>query len=218
MNFQEAFAVIALSYMIGSFPTAYLIGRLNGINIFELGSGNMGTTNTLRTLGLFWGVLVLIIDVGKGIFAVWLARQIAPSEPLSTQASASVIAAISVVIGHNWSFFASIITGSIRGGKGAATAGGTWLILMPTAVIFIPILIWMLIIVTTRYMSLGVMVAAGAGAILVGGLVMVGDLEPVYLVYTILAAMIVYRMKDNVRRLAAGNERRIGDRVQLPNK
>lgn len=217
MDTQTVILVIALSYMIGSFPTAYVAGRLNGINIFEYGSGNMGATNVIRTLGLVWGITVLAVDLFKGVFAVWLARQLAPAEPLSTQASASVIAALTVVVGHNWSFFASIITGSIRGGKGAATAGGTWLILMPAVAIIIPFFILAVLIITTRYMSLAVMVSATVGALIVALLVSQGDLEPVYLVYTLLAGMIVYRHRENIKRLLAGNERRLGERADAPN-
>jgi len=217
VDIQTTIFIIALSYMIGSLPTAYIAGRLNGLNIFEYGSGNMGATNVIRTLGLAWGIVVLSIDLGKGIFAVWLARQIAPVEPLSTQASASVIAALAVVVGHNWSFFASIITGSIRGGKGAATAGGTWLILMPAIAIIIPFFILALVIVTTRYMSLAVMTSACVGAVIVAILVAQNQLEPVYLIYTVLAGMIVYRHRENIQRLMAGNERRLGERVETSN-
>lgn len=215
MNAQTTLFVIALSYMIGSFPTAYIIGRLKGINIFDYGSGNMGATNTMRTLGFKWGFFVLGIDLAKGVLAVWLARQIAPAQPLSTQASASVIAAVAVVVGHNWSFFASIITGSIRGGKGVATAGGTWLILMPTLAIALPIAILVLIVVTTRYMSLAVMTAAVVGAVIVAVLVSLGTLQPVFLLYTMVTGMIILRHKDNIKRLLAGNERRLGERVQI---
>lgn len=218
MSFTEAIAVIAISYMIGSFPTAYIAGRLNGINIFEYGSGNMGTTNTLRTLGLGWGVLVALGDLGKGILAVWLARQIAPSYPMSTQASASVIAALSVIIGHNWSFFASIITGSVKGGKGAATAGGTWIILMPVVVIAIPFFFLALIVLTTRYMSLGVMTASVAGSVVVIALVAAGQLEPVYLLYCLTPLMIIGRHHENIKRLWTGQESRVGERVNAPNK
>jgi glycerol-3-phosphate acyltransferase PlsY len=204
--------------MLGSFPTAYVAGRLNGINIFDYGSGNMGATNVLRTLGMFWAVAVLLVDFSKGIVAVLIARQLAPAEPLSTQASASVVAALAAVIGHNWSVIASLISGSIRGGKGAATAGGTWLILMPMLVIIVPIFVVVIIAVTTRYMSLAVMTAATIGAILVGVLVFTHDLEPIYLLYTLTAALIVYRHRENIQRLLAGNERRIGEKASNPNQ
>ncbi len=218
MNIGTTILVISLAYMIGSFPTAYVVGRLRGINIFEYGSGNMGTTNAIRTLGLGWGLLVLIGDLGKGIGAVLLAREIAPADPMSTQASASVIAALMVVVGHNWSVIASIITGSIKGGKGAATAGGTLLIIMPTVAIAVPLFILALIIITTRYMSLAVMTSAVVAAFIVAGMVALGELEPIYLIYCTLAGLILYRHRENIKRLLAGNERRLGDRVQIPQK
>lgn len=217
MYLQTVAIVTILSYMIGSFPTAYLVGKLNGINIFEIGSGNMGTTNTLRALGTFWGVMVLIGDLSKGIIAVLLGRYIADANPdTMSQASASVVSAVAVVVGHNWSFFASLLTGSIRGGKGAATAGGTWLILMPAMVIVIPLLMMAFVVLTTRYMSLGVLMSTAVGLVIMAALVAFGQLEPVYLLYSLVGVMIFYRHRENIERLLAGNERRVGEKAQLP--
>src|SRR5688572_1881438 len=108
--------IIGTSYLLGSIPTAYLVGKLNRVNIFEVGSGNMGGTNVARALGCGWGIAVLLLDSLKGIVAILLARQIMPDNT----AAATVIAALAVVIGHNWSFFVVFITGALRGGKGAA--------------------------------------------------------------------------------------------------
>lgn len=218
MDVQTTFLVIAISYALGSFPTAYLVGRLYGLNIFEQGSGNMGATNVIRTLGTFWGLFVMAVDLGKGIVAVLIARELAPTEPLSTQASASLIAAVAVVVGHNWSFFATFITGSIRGGKGAATAVGTWIILMPAVVVAIPVIILALIVITTRYMSLGVMVSSIVGGIIITVMVVGNQLEPVYMLWLLIPLMVIGRHHENIQRLLAGNERRVGERVQAPNK
>ncbi|HLA44758.1 MAG TPA: glycerol-3-phosphate acyltransferase, partial [Aggregatilineales bacterium] len=65
MDTNTVILVIALSYVIGSFPTAYIAGRIKGINIFDYGSGNMGTTNVVRTLGTAWGAIVFVIDIAK---------------------------------------------------------------------------------------------------------------------------------------------------------
>lgn len=203
MNTQTAFLVIALGYIIGSFPTAYLIGQLNHINIFNQGSGNMGATNVARTLGWGWAGLVFAVDIFKGILSVWIARQLAPRNHSSTQASASLVAAIAVVMGHNWSFFATLITGSLRGGKGAATAAGTWIILMPAIVVAIPIIFLALIIITTRYMSLAVMVSASVGGVIVIGMVAANQLEPIYLLWLVMPALIIVRHKENIQRLWA---------------
>jgi glycerol-3-phosphate acyltransferase PlsY len=151
------------------------------------------------------------------VIAVWLAREIAhANNDIMSQASSSVVGAVAVVVGHNWSFFASLLTGSIRGGKGAATAGGTWLILMPMVVIAIPLIMMALIVVTTRYMSLGVLMSTITAAVVVGALVIFGQLEPVYLLYYAVGVMVFYRHRDNIKRLLAGNERRVGEKVQLP--
>jgi acyl phosphate:glycerol-3-phosphate acyltransferase len=214
MDWLNVLLVIVISYVIGSFPSAYLAGRLNGINIFELGSGNMGTTNTLRTLGWFWAVLVLAVDLGKGVFAVLLCARLTDPAVLSTT-SASVISAIAVVVGHNWSLFASVLTGTIRGGKGAATAAGTWLILMPIQILFIPVIVMLITIVRTRYMSLGVLLSVVTAGLSVGILILLGQLDRVYLAYYLVGALIVYRFRDNIKRLLAGNERRIGESVQI---
>lgn len=210
--------IIALSYAIGSFPTAYLVGRINGINIFEYGSGNMGATNVGRTLGTFWGMTVFMVDILKGILAVWVARQIAANEPFSTQTSVSLIAAVAVVTGHNWSLIASLISGSIKGGKGAATTAGTWIILMPAMVVAIPLIFLAFIIVTTRYMSLAVMVSSAVGGIIILAMVLAGQLETVYLLWLLMPIMVIGRHHENIKRLLAGNERRLGERVYAPNE
>ncbi len=149
MSYLPPFLTFLVCYVIGSFPTAYLVGRLNHINIFEVGSGNMGANNVTRALGMVWGGLVWIVDSGKGIVAVLVARLLWPGDVIS----ASVIGAIAVVIGHNWSLIASLVTGTIRGGKGAATAGGTWVIMMAPwwYIVVITLTLWGLLVLLTRY-------------------------------------------------------------------
>lgn len=214
MNGLSVLLVIILSYVIGSFPSAYLAGRINGIDIFDKGSGNMGTTNTLRTLGLPWALVVLAFDLGKGIFAVLLCTNLVDPAVLS-HASTSVISAVAVVVGHNWSLFATLLTGTIRGGKGAATAMGTWLILMPIQILFFPIIVLLVIIIKTRYMSLGVLLSVMTACLVLGIWVGLGKLDTIYLAYWAVGVVIFYRFRDNIRRLLAGNERRIGDSAQV---
>jgi glycerol-3-phosphate acyltransferase PlsY len=202
-------------YILGSFPTAYVVGRLNHINIFEIGSGNMGANNVSRALGLKWGALVWAIDAGKGVVAVLLARILMPND----STSASIIGAIAVVVGHNWSLLATLITGTLRGGKGAATASGTWLIMIAPYfgyVVLGTLMVWGLVVLLTRYVSLAVLVSVAIGSIWV--LYLIGEgtssIPHDYMYYIVpVAAMIYIRHWKNIQSLLAGRERRLGDTV-----
>lgn len=199
---------IALGYIIGSFPTAYLIGRLRGVDIFTVGSGNMGANNVARSVGLPFGLLVWLVDGAKGVLAVLVARWLADDQ----QATASVLAAVAVVAGHNWSLLATLITGSIRGGKGAATASGTLILLLPTLVVMLVVALGALIVLLTRYVSLGVLTTMALAALAFVFLVMRGTIEPVYLLYLLVIWMVFFRHKSNIVNLIRGTERRFGER------
>ncbi len=108
-----------LAYIIGSFPTAFLAGKLKGKNIFTTGSSNMGAMNTARNVGYGLGVLVLVIDLAKGALATYLGLQIADN-------TGALAAGIGVVLGHTYSVFVKF-----RGGKGLATTLGASLLLYP---------------------------------------------------------------------------------------
>lgn len=211
MSIFPPFFVFLVCYVIGSFPTAYLIGKLHGINIFKVGSGNMGANNMTRALGLQWGVLVWAIDVFKGMLAIFVARQFMSWDKIS----ASVIGAIAVVIGHNWSFFASLITGTVRGGKGAATAGGTWLMLIPGQIFVVTVMLWVLLVIGTRYVSLAVLVAFAVGTVWVMALVGQHVIEPAYSTYAVIVSgLVYYRHRENIVALLQGRERRFMDKAK----
>ncbi len=201
--------VIAIGYVIGSFPTAYLVARAKGIDIFAVGSGNMGANNVIRAIGLRYGVLVWAIDGAKGVLAILLARLVVPDY----QATASVLAAVAAVAGHNWSFLATLLTGSIRGGKGAATAMGTFVLLAPTLLVALVLALGMAIVLLTRYVSLGVLTAVAVAGIAFLVLVIVGWMDPVYTLYLLAGWMVFVRHRGNIVRLLAGTERRLGERA-----
>ena len=201
--------VIVISYIIGSFPTAYLVARARGVDIFKVGSGNMGATNVARACGFRYGLVVWAWDGIKGILAVLIARALIPDN----QTAASVLAAVAAVAGHNWSFLATVLTGSIRGGKGAATAMGTFVLLARTLLVAVILALGAIIVLLTRYVSLGVLIgvaAAGAAIVLLVGL---GQMDPVYSVYLLVCYMIYWRHRNNIYNLLAGKERRLGDRA-----
>jgi len=209
MDLVSVVLIIVAGYLIGSFPTAYLVARTRGVDIFTVGSGNMGATNVTRALGWRYGLLVWAWDGIKGVVVVLLARALVPDD----RTAASVIGAVAVVAGHNWSFLATIITGSIRGGKGAATAMGTFLLLAPTFIVALTLGLAAAVILLTRFVSLAVLTAVAAGAVAILIMVIVGSLDPVYTVYLLVAYMIFWRHRSNIYSLIQGRERRLGERA-----
>lgn len=203
-------AVVVVSYLLGSIPTAYIIAKSRGVDIFQVGSGNMGATNVSRALGMRWGILVMLIDVFKGVVAIYLSRQILADN----KAAATTISALTAIVGHNWSLFATILTGTLRGGKGAATAFGTLLMIAPWHIIVVMLVLGIAIVIITRYVSLGVLVGLFMG---LGWMVVLNiqqQLDLWLFVYTlILGAMLLFRFRENIQRLLAGTERRLGDRT-----
>ncbi|MBN1201812.1 MAG: glycerol-3-phosphate acyltransferase [Anaerolineae bacterium] len=209
MNPVSVVFIIVLGYIIGSVPSAYVVARAKGVDIFKVGSGNMGANNVARACGLQYGLLVWILDGLKGVSVVLLARWLTPDY----RVTASVLGAVAVVAGHNWSFLATLITGSIRGGKGAATASGTFILLAPTLLVAATLALATAIILLTRYVSLAVLssvVLAGTAIVILVG---IGLMEPVYSVYLLVGYMIFVRHRHNIRSLLSGTERRLGDRV-----
>ncbi|MCB9437491.1 MAG: glycerol-3-phosphate acyltransferase [Anaerolineales bacterium] len=211
MEQQTFFTILSLSYLIGSIPTAYIIGRLHGINIFEVGSGNMGANNTARALGFKWGVLVWFLDGTKGLSAMLLARQLVPADQNS---AAMILAAVAAVFGHNWSFFATMITGTVRGGKGAATASGTWLLLVSPVIIAVAVMLWAIIVAATRYVSLAVLTIIAVVSMVIVATALIRESDPIYVAYLLVPIMVFYRHKTNIRAILSGTERRFGDRAQ----
>lgn len=218
-NATQVLLIILTSYLIGSIPTAYLIARMKRVNIFEVGSGNMGGTNVARAVGKGAAAFTVLIDSGKGIFAVWLARDIILTEQIGI---ATAVAATVVVIGHNWSLFATLFSMSfvegrlkliIRGGKGAATAFGAMMMIQPfQSLVAAGIAIY--IISRTKYVSLGVL--TGFAIAITWLIVLVGTQEqyPIILLYAVtLSLMLALRFRENIQRLMSGTERRLGDTV-----
>lgn len=205
--------VALISYVIGSFPTGYLVARSRGIDIFAHGSGNMGATNIARVLGggwrgILWAVLVWFLDSAKGVIAILLGLQILPSQP----AGATVVAALFAIIGHNWSLFIAIITGKIRGGKGAATAFGTLLMIVPLQVIAVMLLIGGVIIALTRYVSLAVLIMFALATAWMVVLFSQHLIPSEFMAYSlVMAALLVIRFRTNIKRLLDGTERRLGE-------
>jgi glycerol-3-phosphate acyltransferase PlsY len=143
----DLLAALALGYLIGSFPSAAVIARLSGRDIFEVGSGNMGAMNTARNVGWVPGAAVLLLDIAKGTLAVLLAGWLAGTAGMTTPAQASMplAAGVGAVAGHAWSAFAGL-----RGGKALATTLGVALPVYPAAGFYALLLLVALVLLTRR--------------------------------------------------------------------
>ncbi|MEZ4671155.1 MAG: glycerol-3-phosphate acyltransferase [Anaerolineae bacterium] len=206
--FVRLILIITISYLMGSIPTAYLVAKTKGINIFEVGSGNMGATNVIRSLGFWWGIFVWAIDSGKGVLAILIATLILPEN----KAAATAISATAAVIGHNWSLFAAIVTGTLRGGKGAAIWFGTMFMIAPLQVLVGMSLLGAVVVAATRYVSLAVLSMTMLATIWVVVLISQHVVPLEYVFYMlVVTVMILYRFRENIQRLIAGTERRLGD-------
>jgi glycerol-3-phosphate acyltransferase PlsY len=203
--------IILMAYFLGAIPFGLIIARMIGkVNITEHGSGNIGSTNVLRTVGTKAGLLVLFLDVLKGFVAVMLAKVImgesfimAGSYPLNWQV-AQVVAAMTVMAGHNWSVYIKF-----RGGKGVAAYFGGWLAMSPIAVAFGAVILIATVFIT-RYMSRGSILAALGILILQMLLIVFSNTPSIYLVYSLLAAIvIIVQHRRNIQRLQSGTELKI---------
>jgi len=191
-----------IGYLLGSIPGGYVMGRLTrGIDVRNFGSGKTGATNSLRTLSL-WAVLaVLVIDIGKSAVAVSIARV------LFDDAWAQALAGMGAVAGHVWPVWLGF-----RGGRGVSAAYGSLLAMNPPAsLVLLPVAL--LIIVTTRYMSLMSVSMAPIAAVLFLALAVAGILPYAYAAFAMAAALLIVVLHhDNIRRLLSGTERKIGQK------
>ncbi|MDQ7794059.1 MAG: glycerol-3-phosphate acyltransferase [bacterium] len=180
----------ALSYVIGSFPSAYLATRmLSGQDIRRVGSGNVGGMNAARNVGLPAGIVTGILDVAKGALAVYLARS------LSADPWLPLICAVAVVAGHNWMLFLGL-----KGGKGLGASAGAMLVLLPVSIaVVVPLIAVLALVFRNTYM--GVVVAFGLLPLV---LYLLGP-GPVWAAFgAALAVVVIAKHVENVRDYLAG--------------
>ncbi len=192
---MEVAMIFLTAYILGGIPFGYLAGRVfGGIDIREHGSRNTGTTNALRTLGVGPAIAVLVLDLGKGLAPVLIARW------LGMDSLYVMLAGVTVVAGHNWSIFLRF-----RGGRGVATTVGVVLGLAPQVMLII-MLIGISITIITRYVSLGAVI----GAILLPILMIGFEMPMPYTAFTILlSAILLWRHRPNIGRLLSGTENKV---------
>ena len=195
-----------ISYFIGSLMGSIIVGRLRGgVDIREMGSGNAGGTNALRTQGFLFALGVVIIDIGKGFVGAGIVPGLdipfIGIDPTVSRTWLTMSCATAAVFGHVWPIYHRF-----RGGKGAATFVGTLAAIY--ASLIIPLLVvWVIVLLLTGYVGLATMVAAVALPVWVGVTLLPG--QDVFFMYTVMiACFIVFWHRSNIQRMRAGTEHR----------
>jgi len=191
---MQAFLLVLFAYLLGSVPTGYILGSLAGVDVRKAGSGNVGATNVARVVGKRHGIFTLVADIAKGFVPVVIALN------LGLTSTATAFVGMAAFLGHLYPVFLGF-----QGGKGVATALGVFLGLAPWATLVLMV-IFVLVILTTRVVSLSSMVAAASAPIVFWLLS-----SPPLLTGTSLfiALMIVLRHRGNIQRLLSGTEPRV---------
>lgn len=198
---MPAVFMLLLCYLLGSVPFGWIVGKVTrGVDIRQFGSGNIGFTNALRTLG--WGpaITVLIADIAKGVAAVLLARAVLHAEAWA------VGGGVCAVAGHNWSAFLKF-----HGGRGVATSLGVLIGLAPL-VALCAFAVWLVVLWASRYVSLASIVAAVSVPF---WMVVFDHTTTLKVISLLLCTFVVVRHIPNIRRLIAGTEHKWGQKVEV---
>ena len=194
---------IAICYLCGSIPFGLILAKANGIDIRQHGSGNIGATNVLRTLGKKWGYTCFILDFLKGLFPVLLVSIYFSKNYPELANYATIIALPATISGHIFSIFLKF-----KGGKGVATGAGAVMALCPPAVI-LALTVWFICFKLSGYVSLASIIAALTVPIFAVGLTKANLIQtnPAQITLLIILAMLVTFMhKSNIKRLCNGTE------------
>ena len=186
--------IIVISYLLGGLSFGWIVARMKGVNILEEGSGNPGFTNAWRTLGMKTALLVLMGDAFKGYLAVWIGAQVDGDIGM-------MVAFVTVIIGHSFSYMLHF-----KGGKGIATAAGALVYISPLTLAALVIIV-LIIVGITKYMSLGSIIVAGLCPFFLyldhQSSIVVGTVA-------VIAAYVIWLHRGNIKRLLNGTENKIG--------
>lgn len=199
--------LVLAAYLLGSLSGSLLLGRLRGVDIRTLGSGNAGGTNALRTQGAAFALATVVVDVGKGALAAWLAMRWLPP---ATNPAWAYACALAAVAGHVWPVFHGF-----RGGKGAATLVGALAVVWPAGLLAV-LPVWLLTLAWSGYVGLST-VLAGASLVPMA-LLTADDGDGWRLAFAAAAALLLLAThRANLSRLQAGTEPRY-ERVRVLRK
>lgn len=193
---------LILCYLIGSTPTSYLFAKyISGIDIRQHGSGNVGATNAFRVVGKLPGIIVLIIDIAKGLICVTLVAKLFLRWGVAVEPETyAMMLGFMAITGHIWTIFLNF-----KGGKGIATSAGVLLGIAPK-VLLLGLTVWAVVFIVKRYVSLASIIAAAAIPVLFVAMSYAAS----YVIFSsLVCAITVYKHYPNIKRLVRGEERRI---------
>jgi glycerol-3-phosphate acyltransferase PlsY len=201
-------AVCIISYLVGSIPFGLIIGRLwKGIDIRNYGSKNAGFTNVYRVVGTLPAIIVLVLDIAKGMASVLLITRIVPPSVSLNPIDLKLIACLCVILGHVFPVFAGF-----RGGKGIATGLGALVSIIPVE-IGLALILFVLIVAATRFISLGSLSATALVmlALVVEKYYLNKDIPTTLLLtFFLLTVFIFFNHRGNIKRLLQGKENKFG--------
>jgi len=194
---MKLFFLILCAFLLGSIPFGVVVAKIYGVNLKKVGSGNIGATNVLRAMGKGPALLTLVGDVLKGSLAVVIGRFFFHGPSLEG------IIGLSAIVGHNFSLFLRF-----KGGKGVATSIGVLLIYSPKVGV-LTVILWLMVILITRYSSLAAIVSFG---VLPLGIYILDYSQGKLIISILIAFLLIFRHTDNIKRLLEGTELKIGKR------
>ena len=200
---------VALAYVAGSIPSAYLAGKTRGVDLRKHGSGNLGATNVIRVLGTKIGLVVFAFDVAKGALPVLLLPRYTVSNwpPIWV----AIACGVGAILGHTRPVFLLFR----KGGKGVATAAGVFLALAPIQTLLI-LIVFAVVLLTSGYVSVGSLICASLLPVLIA--VTLGPKSPVFTISVLVAAFVFWTHRANIGRLRRGEEHRFGKSGAAPSR
>lgn len=204
--------MIITAYLLGSVPFALIIARAHGKNLRIVGSGNLGATNLMRAVGRKWGYICFLLDVLKGLIPMLITSRFINAQPGNRELLLWLIVGCAAILGHIFPVYIGF-----KGGKGVATSFGVALGLWPyfTVCASIAVVIWVIVLLIWRYVSLASIISAIAftSAFLILTAVLqswqIENLWPLFIVAIVISLMIVIRHRENIKRIIAGTEAKV---------
>lgn len=200
---------VALAYVAGSIPSAYIAGKVSGVDLRKHGSGNLGATNVIRVLGAKIGLVVFALDVAKGALPVLLLPRyvVSPWPPVWV----AIACGVAAILGHTRPVFLLFK----RGGKGVATAAGVFLALAPVQTL-LTLMVFAVVLLSSGYVSVGSLISASLLPLLIA--VTLGPRSPVFTISVLVAIFVFWTHRANIGRLRRGEEHRFGKPGTAPSR